>query len=386
MALVQPDTEIPSGDPEAAPDALRWLADLLRAPNPDFAAIAAEDWDSLIALACDHFVIGELAERAESQPALLPPSAAEMLEGVRVLSRERGARMACELESVSALLNQAGVVPVMLKGAAYLACDPAGRARLRLSNDLDILVHADDLTRATAALTAQGYQPHGETPRLRHHHLPSFIAEGQTFPIELHERPLNWIVRGRLTTDEMIAKARPMAFGAARVLVPSATHLVLHSILHAQFGARQFWTGFQMLRDHFDLLDLVTREGDAIDWPEIARRFEQIGLGGALAFHLELFRQLFDIEIPCPARFTPSGRAALAAHEDPSAPRPWLLWAHHGLTFTRRLLGERALLDWLIVMAERRYWLTYRALNESGHDRALERALVRRVTKKPLSA
>jgi hypothetical protein len=178
-------------------------------------------------------------------------------------------------ERIAETFHSAGVPLMALKGAALnLLLYP--RLDARRMDDLDLLVHPNDLDKAVSLLRELGAQS-GE-PLVRENFCPRFHYEvdwvmGDIFPvkIDLHVRPFRPLRYARIIPDdELWNRARQVPVGKAIVFVPSAEdmliHLAAHSAIHG--NSREMW-----LRDiklwadaHRLTLDWNRLLGRAVDW------------------------------------------------------------------------------------------------------------------------
>lgn len=113
------------------------------------------DWGALTARGPQRLLAPLLYDVLRDQP--WPPQGA--LGELKAVYRAHAARntlLLHELETVSALLRDAGVRALLLKGAA-LAAGTYGNAALRPMTDLDILVGREGLATAIGQLEADGY-------------------------------------------------------------------------------------------------------------------------------------------------------------------------------------------------------------------------------------
>ncbi len=201
----------------------------------------------------------EVSARASTRPAPGVPRA----PATPLAMRNR--RMMRVLEQVTAALNAAGIPVMALKGAA-LQLTLYERPDQRPMEDLDLLIHAEDLPAARAVLERIGAIP-GE-PLVRPDFCPRFYYEteyaiGQIYPvkIDLHVRPFRPMRYARTVPDcALWERARPVAIGAAHLLVPSTEdmliHLAAHSAIHG--NRRIVW-----LRD---IYLWAAQNRDRVDW------------------------------------------------------------------------------------------------------------------------
>ena len=93
------------------------------------------DWDQTIAVAAREEIIPALHNRLSG-----PPEVSDFLEAIRELNGDRNRQLLRETETLAAILNQAGIEPVLLKGAAYLTTEVYADPASRLLQDIDLLV------------------------------------------------------------------------------------------------------------------------------------------------------------------------------------------------------------------------------------------------------
>ncbi|MDF1587172.1 nucleotidyltransferase family protein [Marinimicrococcus flavescens] len=297
----------------ANPPALFLVAGLLGEAGRGGGSLpVAVDWHEMITLAGDHLVLPAMAARL-LEPDLarsLPPDIAGLAEAVVLLAAERDRAARAQLEELVAALNAAGIVPLLLKGAAYMAEGLHEASAPRLASDLDLLIGPDRIDEAAACLRRIGYGALEPGDGAGHHHLPALLRDGAPLAVELHRAPVAARCRRLLGTAGLRRDARAVRTGSgSRFLVPSPTHLALHSIVHAQLPHGLYWRGEIFLRDALDLLLLERRFGQAIDWAAIGRRMRRHGMGGALWFHAATAHALLGGPTP-PVRPTWLGRRA----------------------------------------------------------------------------
>ena len=205
------------------------------------AALASVPAGQIAAAARRHGCSAMLVETASNLKSDRP--AAEFLRrSLRETGRKvvlRGMAIKMQLNQVVTTLTRAQVPFVLLKGAARLYRDQPG-ATLHASADLDILVRADDLDTAAAALREQGYEERADEQRQaryreRHHHAAPLCPPGPGCAIELHvalappgnlSTPLDW----EALETHMMSFDGPA--GSVRCLddLAAALHYAVHSI------------------------------------------------------------------------------------------------------------------------------------------------------------
>ena len=267
-----------------------WAAQPELPPNPP--------WQSLVEASSEHAVTLALAWRMAGDERL-PPAFRKPLQAALVLGRERNRQMRRHLEAIGGMLNQAGVVPLLLKGASYLARYLYPDDGIRYMGDLDLLVPEEALDDARAALERHGFVSVGaEGMKRDHHHLPKMQRSDWDLSVELHRRPA--VNRWCSILDEkaLLGGASPIAIGEARFLLPSETHSVVTGIIHGQLQDQGHRLKRPWLRALLDFARQVEVFGAAIDWREIEARFA--AQPGVLAELLVLAEHLMAVPLPLP--------------------------------------------------------------------------------------
>ena len=224
-----------SGRP--APADARAEATLLRAIDPRGGEVAAAEVTAeVVALAREHRVSGLLA-RALDRGGLLGELPRELVARLRGdLLDDRMGRARLDAAGAAALeaLRDAGLSPVLLKGAALghlVYEDPY----LRPMSDVDLLIPRDALARALEALEAAGFRlppaDHREFWEETWYDLPVEAPDGTPGAVELH-----WSIaqEGRHFPDVagMLARARELRYGPVTGLALGPVDLHLHQALH----------------------------------------------------------------------------------------------------------------------------------------------------------
>ena len=190
----------------------------------------------LAAMARRHRCAAALCAALENVPAGEAGAVLKtLLKRERWAASARATRMATQAATVAGVLREAGLEPVLLKGAARAVC---GRPEAQTfeSVDIDVLVAPGRVQDACEALKAAGYvQPldgaNEEFYRGHHHAPPLFSHAGVS--VEVHRAlsrlplaaPASWIDLEPFVTRE------ETAWGTVRVLDPTGT--ALHLIVHA---------------------------------------------------------------------------------------------------------------------------------------------------------
>jgi hypothetical protein len=267
------------------------------------------EWDELLAQAYHHGVAAQLFQtllvEAESYP--IPPSVARCALLGLTHERAGAARRQQELVAVLARLRQAGITPILLKGA-HLGTSVYPEPLLRPMEDFDILVCPAELGAAEQALCEAGYTTRRTEPIAevcaRKHHVPPLVQEGKR-PVELHWTlaPQGYGIRVDLDGLWSRAQAVTIADEPARVLAPedALLHVCLHGTLLHLFE--------HGLRPLLDVVALINRHGATMDWSAVASRAHAWGVERAVYLLLYVARWDTDAGVPDEvlARLQPGG-------------------------------------------------------------------------------
>ena len=303
----------------------RTLAALL-APDiadPDRpAAGTIEDWPALYGFATAQLVAPSLyaGRQAWTDCFSLPAHVRDALAYLHELNDERNRRLRRVLRETVAILNQADIVPVLLKGAIALLPDQYPLAFARVLSDLDLGVPADKIDRGAAALQAAGYH-HYLAPKVEPlcwsvatgHHLPPLIHPSGDGYVELHYHLFSGEPqKAALPLRAMFDRAEPRDWEGLEIRIPTLADRLLHNALHHQVQDQAFSTDRRSLRQLLEFVRLSALPAAAdVDWPGLMANLKRQGLADAVGTHLLAARQLFGQ--PLPAGVSPSAAAHWAA-------------------------------------------------------------------------
>jgi hypothetical protein len=200
---------------------------------------------------------------------------------------------------------------MLLKGAAGLAAALYPHPGTRIFGDIDLLISAERLSEASAALADIGFAP---TPQpqwvaLAHHHLPMHVHPARIAGVELHREVLPPGHRAIADAATFFAGARTIDTEGGRALLPSSTDWAAHIIAHGQIIDGGYARGVPQLRQLLDLVMLRAREEPRIDWLHLERRFARAHAGAVLRDALGLAELLFDQPPPPGLRTNPAAAA-----------------------------------------------------------------------------
>ncbi|MFC7536948.1 nucleotidyltransferase family protein [Sphingomonas sp. GCM10030256] len=264
-------------------DPLRLLAQALRGGLP-----APGEWQSVVELASRGWLVPalHLAMERSGHLAAVPREVRDYLELLHDRNRQRNARLRAQLTEAVAAFNDAGIRPVLMKGAIHLFTGPEQALGARISSDLDLAIAPDEFDHAVLALQGLGYRQNGER---------EFGREQDAGEIELHMGPSDRSAKYLKGDLRHYSKAAERS--GATALIPSATAQALHLIVHDMIKEGDYWRLRLDLRHLHDLAELASRP-DGVDWLRLTDMMPDKVGRRAVAMQAAALRDLYAIEIP----------------------------------------------------------------------------------------
>ena len=252
------------------------------------------DWASLLAVADWHRVTGVLARTLDSdQP--VPASVRAELAATHLHDTARSLVFDRARAGVSRSLGACGVPAMLLKGAALVEV-VYPETSMRDMSDLDVLVPADRVADATAALVQAGYAPLEEPPdgppSRPARHDAKLVAPDGVVAVELHRHLVDGVDPARFDVAELWSRARPG--GSGDHVVPAPHDLLLHVALHFVAGREVRSEG--ALSQVRDIAWVAERGG--VDWSALADVSRRFGVRARVQLALVATRQLGLLRAP----------------------------------------------------------------------------------------
>ncbi len=255
------------------------LVDALRDPAST-AALDADGWTALLAMARAEQLLGTLARRLSGLP--VPEAVIGILQEARVNAEYQRRAALWEADSARrALADYPGKV-VLMKGTAYAAAGLMA-SEGRHIGDLDIMVARDDLSAVESALLSAGWEwvkddAYDDAYYRDHmHELPPLIHKERDRMIDVHHTILPLTARPRPDAAAMLADAVVLENG---LYVFAPTDMVIHSAAHLfadgelDGGLRNLWDIHCLLSEFaYDAfwLALQSRALQHQTWPAVRR-------------------------------------------------------------------------------------------------------------------
>ncbi len=200
-----------------------------------------------------------------------------------------------ELGALSAVLAQAGVAVVPLKGVA-LSARLYGTPELRSCGDIDLLVRAAQLERATTVLESHGFAPrypiaadHRDL-ELRGEKSRELVSQAPRFPltIDLHWSLLPRHVGAAGFSEAAFERASRLQACGQEMLALAPEDEFLYLALH---GYWHLWSRLKWLCD----LRALLRQ---LSWTRLAQQSAALGVADLVAVAFRLVHQFFPLPLP----------------------------------------------------------------------------------------
>ncbi|MCA0939990.1 nucleotidyltransferase family protein [Yangia mangrovi] len=254
------------------------------------------DWPGLIGTANDEFVTPALFQslRQEDVPAAEPEAMAYLGE-LDSLNCRRNGNLWAMVAECTGLLNAAGIVPTLIKGASEMALqdDPARFYRLMI--DVDLLVEPDEITRAQQLFAEAGFERIEDS---EYAHSPgSFWKEGYVGTLDLHAGLQSDIGRF-LSEGDWQSRRELRSRDGLRFYVPDASMRLLINISHDMLHHTGLARGGISLRYLLPLRAQICNDGGALDWPWLLWLRRDRGFRLAFDLQMLMLHELFGMPLP----------------------------------------------------------------------------------------
>jgi len=282
----------------------------------DEAATALRRWRAGEDLADPDMGVLRLLPLLGERVAELAPTDAELREKVAHVSRFawlRGQLMLRRTAVGVAALQDAGIPVLLIKGAALIQI-PGVEGRLRMMDDLDVLVHRRDVPAAARVLPAAGFRAHVQAssddelvrllPQL--HALP-FGDQGSEIDLHWHALHAN---RHPDLDRSWWDHAVPARLLDVETRAAAPSDVLVQSIAH---GSR--WVQDAAPRWVVDVAMLLRAAGDDLDWERVIDRARATRLASVVADALDYVGEATGLRAP------PEALAALRAAPVPLVER-----------------------------------------------------------------
>ena len=220
------------------------------------------DWASAIGAANEQLVSPRLYLELQGRSGKANSEAIEYLLEVQRANCDRNNRIVAQMSEIAGALNSVGIVPVALKGAAYLVRRNDAKNRARMLLDIDFLIGENQLPTALPMLRERGYR---EVEGSEYAHSPgSFWRENDPATLDLQIGLPNR-ADSIISLQELLVACQILDIGGAKVRVPDATRHFAFNLAHDMLHDHGSQSGFVELRYLWELMDLSEDEHDQLD-------------------------------------------------------------------------------------------------------------------------
>lgn len=282
--------------------------------------IAAGRLPQLFAMAYEQDVLPALAIRHSGRPIdrhCLGEEKTRLLKQALMENTLHNMSIKAQALKITRQLNQAGVVPVVLKGTARLLTMPSEHLGFRKQADIDLLVEPSQLKVAGDVFLADGYHFQLDAgaaagPKVladtgidtnramkisaAHRHLPALVKDGCATAVELHRHhlPKRWQRNNPL--EPLLRNAVQFEVLGATFLVPCTEHQIIHLILGKLVSDGHFTRRSFPIREACDLIDLLDSAGERVDQAMLEKHCgTKFALFHALVVELMAYRSPISI-------------------------------------------------------------------------------------------
>jgi hypothetical protein len=172
-------------------------------------------------------------------------------------------------------LNQAGIIPLFLKGTAKLLQSEEGSLGFRKQIDIDLIVEPEHIQTACEVFLSHGYHFHydlGNIPDVpysrddidaalafsqAHHHLPPLVKKNYETTVELHKHFLPKRFQRRVQLAPFFSTAIEHTSHHVKFKVPNVNHQLIHILLGKLVHDGHFAKKTFPIREACDFVELM---------------------------------------------------------------------------------------------------------------------------------
>ena len=267
--------------------------------------LAHIDWESTLAFANEELVTPELYAAIDSAGLgdRLPPDVAAYLVYLHDLNRRRNERMREQLIEVIKAWNEAGLVPLVLKGGLVLL-DKGEAMDFRMMADLDLLFDPAEIEGAIRTAETLGYRRAVAYPTGRHDYA-CMVRSEEPASLDLHVGlvyPLHL-----LPAEAVRRRAIPVQRDGVHAMAPSSGDQFLHMVLHDMVHHGSHRSGNIQLRGLTDFARML-KANPTLDWAAIFSDLKRHGADNVLRAQAFAARELLGAEVPSAESGGPAAR------------------------------------------------------------------------------
>jgi len=257
------------------------------------------DWAGLLQYAHLHNVLPLLYERLKALGAeRAHPEGLSRLKALNLRIAQRNLRLNHKLAAVIQLLSSHGIASVVFKGPV-LALQAYGNLSLRTFEDLDILVHEEDIERLYDLLIQSSYSPiypmDGTERKWFVRTTSHFGFTHQRDLLEFHWTPLEKGFLHPIPTEHFWQGFHSLSLDGQEVRTLSAEDNLILLCLH---GTKHEWYQLKWIAD----LAYLIRSSPELNWQALLEQARNLGFYRILCLSLLLAEEIGGAIIPPPIR------------------------------------------------------------------------------------
>ena len=229
----------------------------------------------------------------------LPNSVSEELNYIYQIHLQRNMRLTKKLVDVIRLFQSNSIRIISFKGP-LLALQAYGNLVIRQFNDLDILVHPNQLDKAIKLLISSGYVPQNDLRwfERKDWYLSRikdvvFVDEKSKYILELHWKLSGTHFAYPIEVDRLWQNLETVKLAGVDANVLHFNDLLIYLCLH---GARHSWERLSWICD----LNELIQSNSEIDWKQISQDGKRLGCENILGLGLFLVHKFFGTKVPFP--------------------------------------------------------------------------------------
>jgi hypothetical protein len=261
------------------------------------AAVGVSDWARFLRVVRRHRLEGMASHALAGAGVAVPPEVAQPLEQRAAVIARRNLTMAEESARLQQAFDKAGIVNLVLKGAAVTAL-AYGNAPVKQAWDIDLVVPPEQVEKAIVVLGLSGYRMVSPAEQLTLAQLRIYVALGREFILAGRNHifvELKWTLDQNPSVLSGITARSPsqtvIGPGEAPIRTLSKDDLFSYTCVH---GGRHCFSRLKWLADVGAWLAQEAPE----EIERLYRAAEQRGAGRSAGEALLLCRQFLDTDIP----------------------------------------------------------------------------------------
>ena len=202
------------------------------------------------------------ALEAHDLQGIVPGDALAAFGEFHAQGRLRRADAAEQIARATLALNEAGIEPLWLKGAALIVSGSPWATR-RWMSDIDLWVAPGRFDEAHAVLRRMGYGHDPRHPDASEHHLRPLFHEREAFALELHHALVAPAVAGMMPIERVRGRALRTEWRGARMWIPHALDQLVHIASQARPSGAAYLRGRLKTRRVVEFVQLASTAGAA---------------------------------------------------------------------------------------------------------------------------